>query len=250
MSDRDGPWRRNPPARSGRDGARSIFRFVLLLLAGGLGLWMLAGLFPGRLASDDDRAYLGRALVVVALLASGLMFSRRIALATVVRNIAIWAGVAAVVILGFTFQDELRDAAFRVRAELFPGYPVVTDSKTLVLTESSDGHFHILGEANGTRVNFLIDTGASDIVLAPADARRLGIDVRALSFSRVYQTANGIGRGAPFTLESLTIGPVRRAHVAVSINQAEMRDSLLGMSFLQSLSSFEIRGRKLYLRWQ
>ena len=74
--------------------------------------------------------------------------------------------------------------------------------------------------------------------------------MRALSFSRVYQTANGIGRGAPFTLERLTIGPVTRAHVAVSINQAEMRESLLGMSFLQSLSSFEIRGRKLFLRWQ
>ena len=99
-------------------------------------------------------------------------------------------------------------------------------------------------------MRFLIDTGASDTVLSPMDAQRLGIDLAALDFSRVYLTANGNGRGAPYRLMDLAIGPIALSDVAVSINQAPMDESLLGMSFLRRLKSFEVQGRRLYLRWQ
>jgi aspartyl protease family protein len=249
MPDRDGPWRRNPPPRRERDGTRAML-WLALLLAGGLGLWTLADIFPDRLSSDESRAYLVRSVVVLALLASGLAFSRRIVLGTALRNLAIWAGIIVVLILGFTFQDELRDVAVNVRSELIPGYPAAAGANEFVLTANADGHFHIIGEANGAKVDFLIDTGASDIVLAPADARRLGIDTDALRYTRVYRTANGLGRGASFVLPSLSIGPIARVDVPVSINQSEASESLLGMSFLTGMASIEIRGRKLYLRWR
>jgi aspartyl protease family protein len=118
----------------------------------------------------------------------------------------------------------------------------------LALSESADGHFYVMGEANGTRIRFLIDTGASDIVLSPSDAARLGIDVTALDFSRAYQTANGLGQGASYRLDNLAIGPIALMDVPVSINRSEMSSSLLGMSFLKQMASFEIRDRHLYLR--
>jgi aspartyl protease family protein len=137
-----------------------------------------------------------------------------------------------------------------MRSALIPGYAVATEPGVLVLSESADGHFHVFGEVNGARVSFLIDTGASDIVLSPADARRAGIDIEALNFDRIYQTANGLGRGATATLDTLSIGPIALSDVRVSVNQAEMRQSLLGMTFLKRLAAFRIEGNRLYLHWR
>ena len=80
--------------------------------------------------------------------------------------------------------------------------------------------------------------------------RPIGIDVKALDYSRVFGSANGMGRSAPFTLASLNVGPIELTNVPVAINQAEMGSSLLGMSFLKRLQSFEVQDRRLYLRWR
>jgi predicted aspartyl protease len=59
-----------------------------------------------------------------------------------------------------------------------------------------------------------------------------------------------MGFGAPLTLETLTIGPIALTNLRVVINRSEMGDALLGMPFLERLESFEIQGRKLFLRWR
>ena len=146
-------------------------------------------------------------------------------------------------------QDELQFVWQRVRSELVPGYPVVTAENEMVLGESAGGQYRVIGRVNGLEVNFLVDTGASDTVLTPSDARRLGIDIESLDFSRVYQTANGLGYGAPMALDTLSVGPLVFYDFPASINQSEMGSSLLGMSFLRRLDSFEVRDRRLYLRW-
>jgi len=223
--------------------------YVVLLLAIALGVWALASAFPGSMESDFA---LGRAIWLFALLsviASGVVFSRSLDFGETVRNLALWAGVVAVLILGFAFQDELRFVYERVRGELVPGYAVETEPGLLVLSEGANGHFNIIGEVNGVSVNFLVDTGASDTVLSPADARRTGYDLASLEFSRPYQTANGLGTGAPVTLDTLTVGPIMMRDFPASVNGAEMDNSLLGMSFFRTLQSVEIRDRRLYLRW-
>lgn len=247
MARDEGPWKRNPP-RSGTRGGFVVWLGAAALL-GGL-VWWLAGAFPGAIDSDFDRVRLIWLVAILGLCASSLIFARRFRMGEVLRNIAIWTGLAAILVLGFTYQDELRNVALRVRSEILPGSPAAVEPGVLVLIEGADGHFHVDGEANGTPVRFLIDTGASDTVLSPMDAERLGIDLSALDFSRVYATANGNGRGAPFRLMDLAIGPIALSDVAVSVNQAPMGESLLGMTFLRRLKSFEIQGRRLYLRWQ
>lgn len=247
MPDNQGPWGR-PPGR-GRGGIPvGLLLWLLLAIAVGMGIWLLASYFPGRLSSDEDRVGLIRLLSILALISSGLLFARRIKLGALARNIAIWIGAAALLVLAFTYQDELKAMGARIAAELLPNQPAVTADGVVELTQGAGGQFYAVGRANGARVRFLIDTGASDIVLSPQDARRMGIDIAALRYTRLYQTANGMGRGAPFQLDRLSIGPFEFRGVAVSINQAEMHASLLGMSFLDRLSGFEIHGRKLILR--
>jgi aspartyl protease family protein len=224
--------------------------WIGLIVAGGLGIWELSRLFPGALSNTADQGYFLRLCVMVGIVASGIAYSRRFTARETVRNIAIWAGIAAVLIFGYTFYHQIQDAAVDARAALTPGYPVAVNADTIVLNENADGDFIAIGEVNGTTVKFLVDTGASDIVLSPDDAARIGIDLSRLSFTGRYETANGEGRGARYTVDRLQIGPVKFFDVPVSINQAKMSASLLGMAFLKRMKSFEMKGRKLTLRWR
>ena len=94
----------------------------------------------------------------------------------------------------------------------------------------------------------MIDTGASDITLSPQAASRIRINLKSLQFTQPYRTANGIGLGAPYWIQSFSIGSFGFAETKVSINESELSHSLLGMSFLERLQSFEFRGNKLVLR--
>jgi aspartyl protease family protein len=105
-----------------------------------------------------------------------------------------------------------------------------------------------MGQVNGQIVRFLVDTGASETVLSPADAKRIGVETSALRFDQPADTANGVGYGASFIADSLAVGTIRFASVPMLINQAPMSSSLLGMSFLKRLESFKVSGRKLYLK--
>ncbi len=207
-------------------------------------------IFPGSVASGTDRAYLFYYVGFLALLASTVVFSRRFKAAEWIRNIAVWAGIAAVLVVGYTFRSELEDIVIRVRSALVPGYAVAVNANELVLSESEGGDYFVFGTVNGTPIKFLIDTGVSDIVLSPEDAQRAGIDIQRLDYSHIYETANGIGRGAAASVARLSVGPINFSDVSVSVNMAPMSDSLLGMSFLKRLKSFALRNHRLYLRWR
>ncbi|MGY9003663.1 MAG: retropepsin-like aspartic protease family protein, partial [Rhodospirillales bacterium] len=74
------------------------------------------------------------------------------------------------------------------------------------------------------------------------------INVETLNFSRRYATANGVVFGAPIRLDKIEIGPIVVKAVRASVNGADMRRSLLGMSFLERLNGFNISKNILTLR--
>jgi aspartyl protease family protein len=186
---------------------------------------------------------------VLALVSSGLLYARAAPLKPAVRIAALWLAVAVVLLLGFAFRGPLLSLGQTLRSALIPGYPVQTAAGEMMITESTDGAYLVIGRVNGTPVHFMVDTGASDIVLSPADARRLGIALDTLVFAHVYETANGQGRGAPYRVATLQVGGIVLHDVPVSINQAPMQTSLLGMTFLRRLKSFAIADHKMVLRW-
>ncbi len=241
------PWSREPGPDSKSRTPRMLV-WVALLLAGALGLWQLSRLFPGAVSSGDE-PWLIYLIALLVVLSAGVAFARQVRLSEVARNIGVWLAIAAVLVVGYSYRDALSSVGARVKSEFLPGDPVESGAHTLTLTQDEGGDFHIYGTANGARVRFLVDTGASGIVLSPADARRIGIDTAALHYVSGYETANGIGAGAAYTLDTLSVGPLQFSNVPVSINRTDMHASLLGMTFLKRLKSFEIRGRNLYLRW-
>lgn len=243
MTDKPNPWGapRRPPYR--------VYLWLALLVAVTSGLWLLARAFPERTLSNWDEARMIEMVAILALVSSGIVMSRRFTMRESLRNIGIWVGVAALLAVGYVYSDVFSDIGTRFTSALLPGEPVDAGDHTVVIGESEGGAYYVTGEVDGTRVRFQIDTGASSIVLSPDDARRIGIAPDGLRFNNQTATANGIGRSADETVDSLAVGPIRFADVPVSINQAPMDTSLLGMTFLRRLKSFAFANGKLYLRW-
>lgn len=232
-----------------RPSPRSRTTLLLGLIAGvGALVWFLMWWFPGMVHSQSDKLqllYFGGLLVLVG---SGLVLSRRFTLKETFRNLSIWVGIVAVLGVAFLYKDAFSNVAARFRGELLPSEPLALDARTVQITESEGGSFLTTGEVDGVRVRFAIDTGASDVVLSPEDAQRIGVDTTSLHYNQQTETANGSGRSAAIIVRSLSVGPIEFRDVSVAVNQAPMNTSLLGMSFLRRMKSFEFRGRTLYLR--
>jgi len=127
--------------------------------------------------------------------------------------------------------------------------PAANNAREVVIQAGPHGHFLVEGIVDGEPIHFLIDTGASDIVLNLDDARRLGLRASDLRFTRRFETANGVVRGAPVTLRELRIGQLQLFDVEASVNEAPLEVSLLGMSFLNELRGYEVADGRLILRW-
>jgi len=138
-----------------------------------------------------------------------------------------------------------------------PGTPIALKSSDegsvnndiVAVTADRRGQFSISTTVNGTYVEMILDTGATQVVLTDLDARRIGIDVDALSYSIPVKTANGTTHTAAVRLDDVSVGPITISRVRALIARPDDLDnSLLGMSFLKSLSSFEIKGNQVILR--
>jgi aspartyl protease family protein len=118
-----------------------------------------------------------------------------------------------------------------------------------VVEAGTHGHFVIEAVVNGEPIRFLVDTGASDVVLTPEDAEALGFAQRRLDFSLRYNTANGVVRAAPVSLREVRIGQFSLYDVQAAVNEAPLGISLLGMSFLERLAGYQVDDGRLALRW-
>lgn len=151
-----------------------------------------------------------------------------------------WGMGALGVIVALGIWGDLQDRHSPVQA-------VVGDGARIEVPRSSDGHYHLIIGVNGTPVEFLVDTGASSVVLSDRDARRAGIDVDNLAFTGFANTANGTVRTADVWVDELALGGVTVRNFPVSVNGGEMDFSLLGMEYLETFDRIEISGGRLVL---
>jgi aspartyl protease family protein len=250
MDDNNGPWGSLGPApQPPPKPARSRPWLWLACCAGLVAIIAaLAHAFPEAVRTRDQWAqvaYLGGVLLV---LASGLSRVRRGNIGQYLRYGAVWLGVVGVLALGLAYRDELTGVVQHLRVAFSAGTPVAVGEREMVVPQDENGGFMLVGKVNGQRVRFMVDTGASETVLSPDDARRLGIDINGLRYDDPAETANGLGYGARYIVPRLEVGSVVVDDFPVTINQAPMSSSLLGMSFLRKLESFEVRGHQLILR--
>lgn len=175
-------------------------------------------------------------------------------LSTSLKHLLIWAGIVLVLIAGYSYRGEFADLGNRMMSELTPpGDSIAVASPkgeiAVRLRKRPNGHFVANGEVNGARVTMLVDTGASTVVLRPADADRAGIDVSGLSYTTPVNTANGTTFAAPVRIRSITIGGIVIDDIqGLVAKPGNLNESLLGMSFLRRLRSYEFSGDFLTLR--
>ena len=174
------------------------------------------------------------------------------------RQVVIWVGLATVVVVGYGYRGDILGVIERSGgdrgAAMVPsaaGRPVVREaaSRSMTIRAGHGGHFLVDATVDGVVVRFLVDTGATRVVLSPEDAGRIGLHLRDRNFTERHRTAGGIVRAAPVTLRELRIGHLTVREVEASVNEAPIGISLLGMTFLNRLDGYEVRGDKLVLHW-
>jgi len=160
----------------------------------------------------------------------------------------LWIVVGLVLVIGYSYRYELSNVADRVAAELVPGH-VISHGRTVEVARTSGGDFDVNAQINGARIGMVLDTGASSVVLTHDDAKAAGLPLDLLNYTVNIDTANGRTRAAPVTLDRITIGGLEERSIdALVVQQGQLRTSLLGMSFLNRLQSWQVSGDRLTLK--
>lgn len=230
-----------------------LFWIAIAVMGAGLVLLVLNDDSGTVFGLDSDSfartLYLG---VLGAVIAAGVVASRRTRLGHLARNIAVWLLLAVLLVGGYQYRYELQDIASRVTAGLIPGSPISigsgADGTRVMLQKAASGHFEVRATVNGEPVRFMVDTGATGTVLTAADAERAGYDVAGLQFTIPVATANGTARAARVTAKDLRVGSIERRSVPMMVAApGRLGQSLLGMDFIGSLSGFDMRGDRIIL---
>lgn len=226
---------------------------ALFILA--LGGMMLVGSESGMIAGLDATTFgYGAFLLALLVYLGGGLVSRYGGAGAVVRDAVTWLALGLGLVTLYAYKNELAPIAARVVGELLPGTAMTVEESSGGLTEVKirkrlNGHFTAKVDVNGKAISMIVDTGASSIVLTPEDARRVGIDVDDMTFGVPVLTANGRTMAARVWLGEVAIGPLDRTKVEALVAQpGALSQSLLGMSFLSRLRSYEFSGDYLTLR--
>jgi len=201
--------------------------------------------------SGDGIAQMIYMSIWAALIGSAVLASRR-PLGHTLKQLVIWLAIFLVVMAGYTLRYELQDLASRVTGGVVPGSPITSTDNTgrnrITLIKNRSGHFVAQGSINAKPVRFLVDTGATDIVLANDTAASVGIDTTQLTYNIPVSTANGMTSSARTRIDSIAIGPIEYRNITVMVARKNaLKSSLLGMNFINRLHSFEIRGDRMIL---
>jgi aspartyl protease family protein len=203
---------------------------------------------------SDTFGYLALGLALLVFLGGGMLSRYRGQAASMLRDAVTWAALGLALVTLYSYRDDLLPIAGRLAGELLPGSAMVIEQSPngaaeVKIRRRLDGHFTAKVDVNGKPISMIVDTGASTIVLRPEDAAKIGIDLRRLSYTVPVMTANGRTVAARVRLDDVAIGPLGRQKVDALVAQPRaMSDSLLGMSFLSRLRSYEFSGDFLTLR--
>lgn len=184
----------------------------------------------------------GQLIYLVLLLAavgSWFFVQRRDRLPKLMQQSLVWAFLFIAVIAAYGMWDDIRRTVLPQQS--------VHSSGQIELPRAPDGHYYLTALINGAPVRFVVDTGATGIVMSLNDARKVGIPEETLIFAGEAMTANGPVKTAPVSLKEFQVGPYADRNVRAWVNGGKMDSSLLGMSYLQRYSKIEMTPRALLL---
>jgi aspartyl protease family protein len=203
---------------------------------------------------SDTFGYVALLVALAVFIAGGMVGSYRGRSGAMLRDAVTWIALALGLITIYAYKGDLMPIAARLVTELLPGSAMTVEESTGGVTEVRirkrlDGHFTATVKVNGNPISMIVDTGATSIVLRPEDAKKAGIDPNGLTYRVPVLTANGRAMAARVRLDKVAIGPLDRDKVDALVTQpGALTQSLLGMSFLSRLRSYEFSGDFLRLR--
>jgi aspartyl protease family protein len=230
---------------------------LLLLVVAGLALVFRADTAELTGLETTDFAIALTALALMLFIVGSVFGNRQVRPRSRARDLVTWVLFGGLLASAFGYGDELANLGYRIAGELSPSAvnPLPTRAETVDneravrIRKRSDGHFVARVEANTTAITMLVDTGASTVVLKPADAQKIGLDIEKLKYTVPVQTANGTTYAAAIRIKTLAVGPIVVKEIdALVAKPGTLKDSLLGMTFLSRLRSYEFAGEYLTLR--
>ncbi|WP_127104267.1 retropepsin-like aspartic protease family protein [Pararhodobacter zhoushanensis] len=191
--------------------------------------------------SDDQIARLVYLTILGAVLISYMLVATRGRILTVVRHLLLWALIFTGAVAAYGLWDNFQYTTAAVQS---------ADGEGLILRRSHDGQYHLTLDITGPDgrvqpVRFIIDTGATEMVLTQQDAAKLGFDADDLRYLGTASTANGITRTAQVTLSQVTLEGHTARQVRALVNEGALHASLLGMGYLERFSRIEIMRDRL-----
>ncbi len=228
-----------------------------------LGLLIISGLIlvlyhdQGTIGGLDSSSFAGLVASSALLIWLGSSVLRDCSgrLGQAFKDILTWTGIALILVIFYTFRTPILEGSDKVLQQLLPAgvnftlTPEGAEKATVRLRVRDDGQFVVRTTTNNRQISMLVDTGASQVVLSAKDARALGINMADLNFIIPVSTANGQTMTARYKINSLFIGPIKLYNVeALIAREGDLNQSLLGMSFLRRLRSYEFTKDLLILR--
>ncbi|MGY9032661.1 MAG: retropepsin-like aspartic protease family protein [Rhodobacterales bacterium] len=190
------------------------------------------------MSSDQTADAIYLSLLGGALLLSYLLASR-INISKMLQQMGIWVLIfmGAIAVIGMWPE---------IQRTITPRQSVV-DGTTIVLPRARDGHYYLTLDINNVPVEFVVDTGASQVVLTQDDAKRIGLNPSSLSYLGTASTANGTVRTAAVRLDTVSLAAITDTNVRAVVNDGQMFGSLLGMTYLSNFDSITIKDGQLIL---
>lgn len=189
--------------------------------------------------SGDDFARLAYLVVLGSAVIGWLVVESRGRLGQMARQSLAWLLIVVGLAAGYGLWKD-----FGLRA---PDQAVLRQDGQIVVARAPDDHFYLTLDIGSTPVRFMVDTGASTVVLSDRDTDRLGIDRRGLAFFGSAQTANGTIRTARITLKDVRLDGEPLGDLPASVGDGPLGISLLGMDFLNRFEKVEMSRDRLVL---
>lgn len=239
----------NPPARNSAHGFWALLGFVVAIA-----VVLAARNGSGETFGIADHDFVrGGYLVVVLIFVGSALFGRGLGVRDVMRAATGWLAIFLVIVGGYAYRSDLTAVGARIVGVLVPGMPISghfagVAGDVVVISRSIDGNFAVRANLDKVTTTLMLDTGASFVTLSSRDAARVGIKTGGLSFTTPIRTANGVIQAAPIVLQTLSVGSIERHDVpALVAPPGSLDQSLLGMSFLDTLNGYAISGDRLVL---
>jgi aspartyl protease family protein len=165
-----------------------------------------------------------------------------------------WAVIGLAIAVVYTWRGDLASAGRKLVAEVTPRATEMIGmvrpvGPTFEVVKGRGGEMTVRTTVNEAEIVMVLDTGASRVVLTHEAARAAGLPMVMLDYDVVVETANGRARAAAVILDRLAIGPIVERKVPALVAPAgQLKVSLLGMTFLSRLESWEMRDGRMILR--